>query len=122
MNEIFSVVGKTAIVTGGSGVLGSNIARGLLQAGARVYIIGSRQETVQKALEELKPFGRVAGSACNVLDIEQLKCVREEVLHLWGTIDILVNAAGGNIPGGTLTTEQTFFDMKVEDFDAIITS
>lgn len=120
MNEIFSVVGKTAIVTGGSGVLGSNIARGLLQAGARVYIIGSRQETVQKALEELKPFGRVAGSACNVLDIEQLKCVREEVLHLWGTIDILVNAAGGNIPGGTLTTEQTFFDMKVEDFDKVV--
>ena len=120
MNEIFRVAGKTAIITGGSGVLGSNIARGLLQAGARVFIIGSRQETVQKALDELKPFGRVAGSACNVLDIEELKRVREDVLHLWGTIDIWVNPAGGNIPGGTLTADQTFFDMKVEDFDQVV--
>ncbi len=120
MNEIFSIEGKTAIVTGGSGVLGSNIARGFLKAGAKVYIIGAHQDRVQKALDELSPFGTVQGSPCNVLDVEELKRVREEVLALWGNIDILVNAAGGNIPGGTLTPEQNFFDLKVEDYNKVV--
>ncbi len=117
---MFSIAGRVAIITGGSGVLGSNIARGFLQSGAKVYIIGAHQERVNKALEELQPLGEVKGTACNVLDIAELKRVREDVVELWGTIDILVNAAGGNIPGGTLTTEQTFFDMKVEDFDKVV--
>ncbi len=48
MNEIFSIAGKVAVVTGGSGVLGSNIARGFLQAGAKVFIVGAHQERVSK--------------------------------------------------------------------------
>ena len=120
MNEIFSIAGKTAIITGGSGVLGSNIARGFLQAGAKVYIIGAHQDRVQNTIDQLTPLGIIAGSACNVLEVEELKRVCDEVKSLWGTIDILINAAGGNIPGGTLTTDQTFFDMQVKDFDKVV--
>lgn len=124
MNEMFSIAGRVAVVTGGSGVLGSNIARGFLQAGAKVFIIGAHQDRVDAMLESLKPDcqgeAEVAGAACNVLDMDSLRQVRENVMARWNRIDILVNAAGGNIPGGTLTPEQTIFDMKVEDLNKVV--
>ncbi len=121
MNENFSIAGKTAVITGGSGVLGSNIAEGFLRAGAKVIIIGAHQERVNAAVERLKTAGsEIKGVVCNVLSIESLEAVKEEVLAQWGRVDILVNAAGGNIPGGTLTADQNIFDMKVEDLDKVV--
>ena len=120
MNEKFSKAEKKEISTGGSGVLGRNIARGVLQADAKVNISGAHQDRVQNTIDQLTPLGTIAGSACNVLEVEELKRVCDEVKSLWGTIDILINAAGGNIPGGTLTTDQTFFDMQVKDFDKVV--
>lgn len=120
MNEMFSIAGKTAVITGGSGVLGSNIARGFLKAGAKVYIVGAHEDRVAKMVEELTPLGEVKGSACNVLDIDSLKAMKDKLVAKWGTVDILVNAAGGNIPGGTLTPEQTIFDMKVADLNKVV--
>ena len=65
MNEQFSIAGKVAVVTGGSGVLGSNIAEGFLRAGARVIIIGAHQERVDAALERLRAVSsEVAGTVC----------------------------------------------------------
>lgn len=121
MNENFSIAGKVAVITGGSGVLGSNIAEGFLRAGAKVIIIGAHQERVDAAVERLKTVGsEIKGVTCNVLSIESLEAVKEKVLAQWGRVDILVNAAGGNIPGGTLTAEQNIFDMKVEDLDKVV--
>lgn len=120
MNEMFSIAGKTAVITGGSGVLGSNIAKGFLKAGAKVFIVGFHEERVAKIVEELKPLGDIKGKACNVLDIEALNNLKDELLKEWHTIDILINAAGGNIPGGTLSPEQTIFDMKVADLNKVV--
>lgn len=121
MNNIFDITGKVAVVTGGSGVLGSNIAEGLLKAGAKVIIIGAHQERVDAALERLrKVSGEVVGTVCNVLDIESLRSVKDKVLSEWGIVDYLINAAGGNIPGGTLTVDQNIFDMKVEDLNKVV--
>ena len=114
MEEMFSIAGKVAVITGGSGVLGSNIAEGFLRAGARVIIIGAHQDRVDAALAKLKEVSdHVAGTVCNVLDMDSLRAVKEEVVGCWGRIDILVNAAGGNIPGATLTVDQNIFDMNV---------
>lgn len=120
MNEIFSIAGKVAVITGGSGVLGSNIARGFLKAGAKVFIVGAHPERVSKMLAELGSLGEVDGKACNVLDMDELRLLREEILSRWEQMDILVNAAGGNIPGGTLTQEQTVFDMQVADLNKVV--
>lgn len=121
MNDMFDISGKVALVTGGSGVLGSNIAEGFLRAGAKVIIIGAHQERVDKALVRLKTISdSVWGVACNVLDMESLQAVKDKILAQWGRIDILVNAAGGNIPGGTLTVDQNIFDMKVADLNKVV--
>ena len=93
MNNMFDIAGKVAVVTGGSGVLGSNIAEGLLKAGAKVIIIGAHQDRVDAALERLKAVSQdVAGTVCNVLDIESLRSVKDTVLSKWGRVDFLINA------------------------------
>ena len=121
MNNLFDVSGRVAVVTGGSGVLGSNISEGLLKAGAKVAVIGAHPDHVEEAVERLRRTGgEVYGFTCNVLDMDSLRKVKDEVLAQWGKVDILVNAAGGNIPGGTLTESQHVFDMKVEDLNKVL--
>jgi NAD(P)-dependent dehydrogenase (short-subunit alcohol dehydrogenase family) len=116
---MFDLSGNVAIVTGGGGVLGSSISKSLLQTGVKVIILDIRQEALDIRINELKEFGAVSGLVCNVLDMDSLKSVRQQVIDKFGRIDILINAAGGNIPGATLTEEQTIFDMKVADFQKV---
>lgn len=116
---MFDISGRVAIVTGGGGVLGSSISRSLLEAGVKVVMLDIRQEVLDGRIAEMKHLGEVSGLVCNVLDMDSLKSVREKVIAKWGQIDILVNVAGGNIPGATLTEEQTIFDMKIEDYTKV---
>ena len=117
---MFEVKDKVAVVTGGGGVLGSNISKGLLSAGAKVIILDIREAVLEQKIAELQKFGDVSGLVCNVLSEESLKSVCQEIEEKFGGIDILVNAAGGNMPGGTLTEEQTVFDMKLEDYNKVV--
>lgn len=120
MNDMFDIKGKVAVVTGAGGVLGGSIAASLMKAGARIVATDIRKENLDARVEELKAIHEhVIGVVGNVLDLENLKQLAKEVREKWGSIDILVNCAGGNIPGATLTTEQTVFDMKIEDWDKV---
>lgn len=112
--------GKIAVVTGGSGVLGSNVSQGLLEAGATVLVIGAHQNKVDAAVERLRQYGDVSGLVCNVLDSAEINKARNYVMDKWGRVDILVNAAGGNVPGATIMDDQHVFDMKDEDLRRVI--
>jgi NAD(P)-dependent dehydrogenase (short-subunit alcohol dehydrogenase family) len=111
--------GKVAAVTGGAGVLGGSIARSLVENGVRVAVLDILPEALETRIRELAPLGEVTGIVCNVLDMKSLEAARERVLELWGGVDMLINAAGGNLPGATLTESQNVFDMKVEDFNRV---
>lgn len=117
---MFEVKDKVAVVTGGGGVLGSSISKGLLQAGATVILLDIRQEVLQEKVTDLKPYGDVHGLVCNVLSEESLKVVRAHLETHYGGFDILINAAGGNMPGATLTEVQTIFDMKLSDYSKVV--
>ncbi len=117
--------GKIAVVTGGSGVLGSNVSEGLLSAGMNVVIIGAHQQKVDAAIERLRPAAtrggaELSGYACNVLEQQEIDAVRDAVMAQYGRVDILVNAAGGNVPGATIMDDQSVFDMKKEDLQKVI--
>ena len=117
---MFSLKDKVAIVTGGGGVLGGSIARSLIEAGVKVAVLDIREENVNNRVEELNQLGGEAiGFVSSVLEMSELKQNRDTILEKWGQIDILINAAGGNLPGATLTEEQTVFDMKIEDFERV---
>ncbi|MEQ9220426.1 MAG: SDR family oxidoreductase [Cyclobacteriaceae bacterium] len=115
----YNIEGKVAIVSGGGGVLGGSISRSLLEAGAKVAILDIREENLNSRVDELSSLGEVQGYACNVLEEDSLKAVRDKVIEKWGAIHILINAAGGNIPGATLTEDQTIFDMKISDYKKV---
>lgn len=115
-----TLIGKIAVVTGGSGVLGSNVSQGLLEAGATVLVIGAHQNKVDAAVERLRQYGDVTGLVCNVLDSAEINKARDFVMEKWGRVDILVNAAGGNVPGATIMDDQHVFDMKDEDLHRVI--
>lgn len=120
MNEIFSIEGKVAIITGAGGVLGGSIAKSFVKAGAKVVAMDIRQENLDARVAELKADGGdVIGVLGNVLDIPSLEDAAKEIIEKWGRIDILLNIAGGNLPGGTLAEDQSFFEMKIEDWNKV---
>ncbi len=120
MKNLFDIEGKVAIVTGGGGVLGGSISKHLVQNGCKVVVLDIREENVLNRVAELKQLGGdVLGFVSNVLDVNEMRSTRDKILAEWGRIDILINAAGGNLPGATLTEQQTVFDMKIEDFERV---
>ena len=121
MESKFSIKEKVAVITGAGGVLGGSIAKSFAQSGAKVVVLDIRQESIDKRVLELKNAGgQAVGFLCNVLDINSLQEAAKKIVEKWGSIDILINCAGGNIPGATLSPDQTIFDMKIEDWETVI--
>ncbi len=93
--QLFRLDGRTALVTGGSRGLGEEIAHGLAEAGASVYLVARRDKWLTPALELLRATGaRCAGSACDVTEPEQVKRAVHHAGETFGHVDILVNNAG----------------------------
>jgi NAD(P)-dependent dehydrogenase (short-subunit alcohol dehydrogenase family) len=121
IETLFSLQGKVAIVTGGTGVLGGAIARGLAAAGAQVGILGRRAEQAESVAGEIRAAGAAAMAIpADVLQKAELESVRQQVLDAWGRIDIVVNAAGGNMAGATIVGERTFFNMEQSALDGVM--
>jgi len=115
LQSLFSLQGKVAIVTGGTGVLGGAMAHGLAAAGAKVVILGRRGGKADEVVAAIQANGGEAmPAAADVLDRAQLESARDAVLQQWGRIDILINAAGGNSPDATVFGDVTFFNLKRE--------
>ena len=120
LEDLFSLEGRVAVVTGATGVLGGEMARGLARAGARVGVLGRREERAKEVAREISGLGGEAVALpANVLDEGQLRDARDTVLGRWGSVDILVNAAGGNVPGATLSGDATIFDLSREAFGEV---
>ena len=119
--QMYSIEGKVAIITGAGGVLGGSVAKSFMRAGAKVVALDIRQEQLDKRIEELNAIGNgeAMGLICNVLDIDSIKAMANKVVEKWGRIDILINIAGGNMPGATLRPDQPIFDMKIEDWNKV---
>lgn len=122
LNNLFSLDGKVAIVTGGTGVLGGAMVRGLATAGAAVGILGRRENKAEQVAGEIQAAGGQAFSLpANVLDKESLLAARAKVMGGYGRLDILINCAGGNRPEATIAGDLTFFKMTRAAFEEVIT-
>ena len=108
----FSLEGKVAVVTGGTGVLGGAMARGLAAAGAKVAILGRREAKAHEVADAIAADGNNAMPLpADVLDEDSLRAARQKLLDKWGGVDILINAAGGNLPDATVFGDITFFNV-----------
>ena len=111
----FRLDGAVAVVTGGTGVLGSVMVRALAASGARVAIVGRRAELAERLADEVRAAGHEAlATPADVLDAAALEGVRTTLLERWGSVDLLVNAAGGHDSGAVLAPHQTLVDLDVD--------
>ncbi len=119
--NLFDIKDKVVLITGGGGVLGGEIAQYLLKNKAFVVILGHRESTVNTAIESFKKISnKVSGYVCNALDETSLKEVSDTIISKHGKIDVLINAAGGNMPGATIGVDQTIFDVNINDFKKVV--
>jgi len=117
--ETFSLRGKVAVVTGGAGILGGAMARGLAAAGASIAICDIRN--AQEAAETLVSDGYdAAGFTGDVMDRSAFARTAEEILERWKKVDILLNTAGGNVREATTSAETSFFDLPLPAFEKTV--
>lgn len=121
-DPLFDLSGKVAVITGGSGILCSAMAREFAGRGVRVALLGrtfARLEAIAAAITD--GGGEAMALQADVLDQVALEVACARVLDAWGQIDILINGAGGNIPGGTVGPQENFFDHhSFENFKQVL--
>jgi NAD(P)-dependent dehydrogenase (short-subunit alcohol dehydrogenase family) len=101
---MFSLAGRVAVVTGGTGAIGRALAQGLAGAGARVAV-------VSRHAQDAEPAGDVIGIAADVLDHASLEAARDAIVERLGPIHVLVNCAGGNVAAATLPDDASPFGL-----------
>ena len=121
MNNLFNIKDYVVVITGGTGILGRCIAKSLALEGAKV-IIGGRKENVGA---EIVNDIQAAGGVCefvkmDVMNVEQMQQACDYIVSKYGKVDTLLNAAGGNMPGATISPDQTFFDLAPEQFQTVL--
>lgn len=118
---MFDLKGRVAVITGGCGVLGTSMAKCLAKAGVHIAILDLNEEQGMQRVEEIKGLG-VEACYCkvNVLEKATIIAAKDKIVSLWGHVDILINAAGGNMAGATIAPDQTVFDLDTEAFGKVL--
>lgn len=119
MEKVFN--GKTAVVTGGGGVLCSTFCEALAERGANVAVLDLNLDSATAVADRInKAGGNAIGLSANVLDKDNLLLAKEQVIQKFGSIDILINGAGGNNPKAT-TDKEYFYPEDIEGGEDIKT-
>lgn len=116
LRSLYDFTDCTVLITGGAGVLGSEIACALLGCNANVVILDRDQELAHKVIEQFPKVvkGRAARLFGDVLNLESLHQADETIKAEFGAVDILINAAGGNHPSATTNPDLSFFDLPLD--------
>ncbi len=111
--DLFDIKGTKVLFSGATGVLGTNMALYLAQQGAELLILGRTPDKVNDLRNQIIAEGGKAWGYCaDVTDEESLEKVAQLVASQHESIDVLINAAGGNMPGAVIRPEQTFLDLN----------
>ncbi|HVO72848.1 MAG TPA: SDR family oxidoreductase [Ignavibacteriaceae bacterium] len=120
LKKLLNLDNKVAVLTGGGGILAGEMASGLLNAGVKVVLLDINETNLKNRINSLSESGNtITGHKCNILDEKNITEVKKEILGEFKKIDILINAAGGNMPGATVGVDQTIFDIKMDDFKKV---
>lgn len=119
--SMFHLAGKTAVVTGGGGVLGGAIAMGLASAGAQVAIADVAPDAAARKCDEIRAQGGTAKPyELDVFQRESIVRACDAIYADFGGVHILVNCVGGNMKAATTSPEQTFFDIPADALRKVI--
>lgn len=121
MSNLFNIKDYVVVITGGTGILGRCIAKYLALEGAKVIILGRKEDVGKKIADDIV----AAGGQCEFMktDVMNQAVVEKncnDILAKYGKVDTLLNAAGGNMPGATIGPEDNFFNLKAEEFQTVL--
>ena len=117
VSKLFDITGQNYLVTGGAGVLCSTMAGALVERGANVAILDRSLQNAAAAIQRFPTHagaGRAIAVQCDVLQSDSIQRAVEEALGAFGTIDGLINGAGGNKPDASTDAARSFFDLSPE--------
>jgi NAD(P)-dependent dehydrogenase (short-subunit alcohol dehydrogenase family) len=120
LESLFNLKHKVVVITGGGGILASAMANGFLQAESNVVLLDINETNLKNKLDVLQKVSpNIIGLKCNVLDDASLVETRKTILEKFQHIDVLINAAGGNMAGATIGVNQTIFDLQMDQFKKV---
>lgn len=115
LTKLYNFRGKTAVITGGTGVLGGEMACALVGCGANVVVLDRNPNLPEELKQPLAAGpGKYMVVFGDVLERESLETAVTKINAAFGEVDILINAAGGNHPQATTSADNTFFDLPDE--------
>jgi NAD(P)-dependent dehydrogenase (short-subunit alcohol dehydrogenase family) len=121
MTNLFDLSGKTAVITGGGGVLCGCIAKCLAERGVSVAVVDLKPEAAQSVVKVITGAGgKAVAVAANVLERESLESALATCRQHLGEIDFLINGAGGNHPSATTGPDLKFFDLPADAFNKVM--
>ncbi len=115
LSKMYDFTGKTVVITGGAGVLAGEMACALVGCNANVAILDRDPALADRFIKQLESkVGRAIVVYTDVLDVNVLRQSAETVVKEFGTVDCLINAAGGNKPQATTSKDLAFFDLPAD--------
>lgn len=124
--------GKVCVITGGAGVIGVEMVKAMASVGVKIAIADINKEVAEKVAAEISAeyHAEVIGVEANVLDKASLEKANEVIKEKLGSVEILINGAGGNHPSATTKVEQmteesldkledTFYGLEMDGFDKV---
>ena len=117
LEDLFGLQGRVAAITGGGGVLCSTMAKALAVLGVKAAVLDIREEAAEAVAEEIRAAGGEAvGLKCDVLDKASVQAAHDAIVGKFGSVDILLNGAGGNHPKATTSDAMKFWDLPMDGF------
>ena len=119
--NLFDLGGKVAVISGGTGVLGFEVARYLLRQGAEVALLARNPDKLRQKVGILSTESeQCIGIVTDITDRIAVAAAAAQIIQEWDVPDILINAAGGNIPGAVIQPHQSLFDLSLTDFESVV--
>ena len=121
MRNLFNIKDRVIVITGGTGVLGTSMTEYLAEQGAKMVVLGRNKEKGEAIINGIRAKG---GEAIFLpSDVNDLALVQQnaaDVLAKYGRIDVLINGAGGNMPGATIGPDKNIFDLDISAFKTVV--
>ncbi|MDD4891137.1 MAG: SDR family oxidoreductase [Phycisphaerae bacterium] len=117
LESLFSIKGLTVAITGGGGILCSEMAKAFGDLGCKVAVLDLIPEAAERAAKAIRDNGGEAVAVgCDVLKRDSVMAAADKVVSAFGKVDVLVNGAGGNKKDATTSPEMSFFDLPDSAF------
>lgn len=119
--NLFNLEKKVIAITGGYGVLGRSIVKYLAHQKATVIILGRSKSKGEALVDEIRKTAQDAEFIeADVMDLNSLENARSKILERHHRLDVLINAAGGNMPGASIPEKSTIFDLNLDSFKEVV--